>query len=111
MAVDLHTHSVISDGSETPAEVMRLAAEAGLNAVALTDHDILSGIGEASGAAAHHGIELIPGIELSLDWSDLLDDSEQRGGMHMLVLWIDDVAGPLQDRLEELRLGRDERNH
>lgn len=111
MAVDLHTHSVVSDGSETPSEVIRQAASIGLEAVALTDHDILAGLDEAQAAAHEHSIELIPGIELSLDWSDLAGDSELRGGMHLLVLWIDDEPGPLQDLLEGLRLGRDDRNH
>lgn len=111
MAVDLHTHSVISDGSETPTEVVRLAKDAGLAAVALTDHDILSGLGEAKRAATRYGIDLVPGVELSLDWSELAPDSDSRGGMHLVVLWIDDEPGPLQDLLADLRLGRDDRNH
>lgn len=110
MAVDLHTHSVISDGSETPTEVIRLAAEAGLKAVALTDHDILAGLDEAGRAAHRLGIELVPGVELSLDWAELAG-GEASGGMHLLVLWVDDRPGPLQDRLAALRAGRDERNH
>lgn len=110
MAVDLHTHSTVSDGSETPTEVIRRAAEAGLSAVALTDHDILAGLGEAAGAAARHGIELVPGVELSLDWSRLAGDADARGGMHLLVLWLEDTPGPLQDRLADLRRGRDNRN-
>lgn len=111
MPVDLHTHSVASDGSETPAEVMRLAAEAGLGAVALTDHDNLAGLGEARLAASSLDLELIPGVELSLDWSAIATEAEHRGGMHLVVLWLDDVLGPLQDRLADLRLGRDDRNH
>lgn len=111
MAVDLHTHSVVSDGSETPAEVIRRAAVAGLTAVALTDHDVLGGLSEARKAAAGYGLELIPGVELSLDWTELSDDAHLRGGMHLVVLWIDDEPGPLQDRLADLRLGRDDRNH
>jgi len=111
MAVDLHTHSVVSDGSEIPSEVVRLAADAGLTALALTDHDVLAGIDEARQAAARHDLELVPGVELSLDWSGLNDGSEGLGGMHMIVLWVDDGPGPLQDRLADLRLGRDDRNH
>lgn len=109
MAVDLHTHSTVSDGSETPATVVALAAEAGLSAVALTDHDILSGLTEARQAADRHGIELVPGVELSLDWSEHVQPPTG-GGMHLLVLGIEDVGGPLQDRLSELRRGRDGRN-
>lgn len=110
MAIDLHSHSVVSDGSETPSEVMRLAAQAGLEAVALTDHDVLDGLGEAVEEAERQGVELVPGTELSLDWSQLHPDADELGGMHLVVLWIDDVPGPLQDRLADLRLGRDVRN-
>jgi 3',5'-nucleoside bisphosphate phosphatase len=111
MAVDLHTHSRVSDGSETPTRVVELAAVAGLEAMALTDHDVLEGLGEARAAGDRLGIEVIPGVELSLDWSEMLPNADVRGGMHLVVLWIDDVAGPLQDTLEDLRLGRDDRNH
>ncbi|NNL98656.1 MAG: PHP domain-containing protein, partial [Acidimicrobiia bacterium] len=61
VAVDLHTHSTYSDGSETPAELIATAKRARLEAIALTDHDNLDGIPEAMEAAAHHDIELIPG--------------------------------------------------
>jgi 3',5'-nucleoside bisphosphate phosphatase len=111
MAVDLHTHSRVSDGSESPTRVVELAAEAGLEAVALTDHDVLEGLSEARSAGERLGIEVIPGVELSLDWSEMLPDADVRGGMHLVVLWIDDVVGPLQDTLEDLRLGRNDRNH
>lgn len=110
MAVDLHTHSDVSDGSEPPREVVRLAAQSGLTALALTDHDILSGLGEAKRAAEEFGLELIPGVELSLDWSSIAPSADERGGMHLIVLWLDDTPGPLQDHLAELRRGRDERN-
>lgn len=102
MIVDLHTHSTASDGSETPAAVVALAQDAGLGAVALTDHDTLEGIDEAREAAGHIDIELIPGIELSLKYD--------RDGMHLLVLWLEPGQGPLQDRLRGLQAGRDVRN-
>lgn len=111
MAIDLHTHSLVSDGSETPTEVIRRAARAGLTAVALTDHDILSGLAEAGEAADRHGIELVPGVELSLDWSGMVPEANGLGGMHLIVLWVENEAGPLQDRLADLRMGRDDRNH
>lgn len=111
MPIDLHSHSIVSDGSERPTEIVRLAAASGLSAVALTDHDILEGVEEASEAAATVGIELIPGVELSVDWSSMRPDSDTLGGMHLVVLWIDDHPGPLQDRLAGLRTGRDARNH
>ncbi|MFP5333032.1 MAG: PHP domain-containing protein [Acidimicrobiia bacterium] len=102
MPIDLHTHSTTSDGSLTPTELVELAWELRLEAVALTDHDTLDGIDEASRAADRVGIELIPGVELSLDWD--------RGGMHMLVLWLTPGTGPLQDRLAELQAARNSRN-
>jgi 3',5'-nucleoside bisphosphate phosphatase len=102
VAVDLHTHSDRSDGSDPPAQVVRLAVAAGLTTVALTDHDNLEGVTEAATAAATAGIGFIPGTELSVDWPT--------GAMHMLVYFLDDVAGPLQDRLVEIRAGREQRN-
>lgn len=110
MPIDLHTHSTVSDGSERPAEVVRRAAAVGLSAVALTDHDILSGLSEAAASAEEHGVELVPGVELSIDWSEMTSGIDEPGGMHMLVLWLEDRAGPLQDELGALRLGRDDRN-
>ena len=103
MAVDLHSHSTASDGSEKPAALIQQALEVGLSALALTDHDTQDGISDARLAAASTDLELIPGTELSLDYDV--------GGMHLVVLWLEPGPGPLQNRLEELRLGRDERNH
>ena len=102
MAVDLHVHSTASDGSEPPSEVVRLAAGAGLTAVALTDHDTLEGVEEARDEAERLGLELIPGVELSCEWV--------RGGLHLVVLFLEPGRGPLQDRLGALRDFRDCRN-
>ena len=102
MAVDLHTHSSYSDGSDPPARLVAAAAQARLEAVALTDHDSLDGIPEALVAAEKHGIELIPGVELSCEW--------EPGGFHMIVLWLEPGPGPLQDRLAEIQYGRATRN-
>lgn len=65
MLIDLHTHSNVSDGTETPAEVMAQAVRAGLDVVALTDHDTTAGWDEAAEAAAELGIGLVRGIEIS----------------------------------------------
>ncbi|REK19265.1 MAG: PHP domain-containing protein [Actinobacteria bacterium] len=100
MAVDLHSHSTYSDGSDTPAELVSRARERGLTAVALTDHDTLEGVEEATAAA--DGIEVIPGTELSLQ--------RLEGGMHLVVLWLSPGRGPLQDRLAELQYARGSRN-
>lgn len=66
--IDLHSHSQYSDGSLTPADLVALAARAGVKALALTDHDSVDGIAEARLAAAEAGITLIPGVELSAVW-------------------------------------------
>jgi hypothetical protein len=102
MAVDLHSHSTASDGSEKPAALVERALEIGLTALALTDHDTQDGIDDAVAAAGSTGLELIPGTELSLEYDE--------GGMHLVVLWLEPGPGPLQERLEELRRGREQRN-
>jgi 3',5'-nucleoside bisphosphate phosphatase len=100
--IDLHVHSTASDGSDPPAEIVHKAARLGLTAVALTDHDTLGGLKEAGVAAASHGIELVPGTELSVEW--------EGGAMHLTVLFLPPEPGPLQNRLAELRAGRNRRN-
>lgn len=80
--VDLHVHSNKSDGSMSPAELVELAAQKGLRAFALTDHDTIDGLSEAmAAAAAHSELEVIPGIELS---------SEYHGkDIHIVGLYLD----------------------
>lgn len=102
MAVDLHTHSTASDGTDPPAVVVERAAAAGMRALALTDHDTLSGIAEARAAASGLSLAFVPGVELSVDWPT--------GSMHMLVYFLEPAPGPLQDRLAWLRSGRSRRN-
>lgn len=102
MIIDLHTHSTASDGSDSPARVVELAVEAGIGTLALTDHDTQEGLAEAEMAAARSAIELIPGVELSLQFDS--------GGMHLIVLWLEPGRGPLQDRLQGLQDGRGSRN-
>lgn len=102
MSVDLHTHSTASDGSVDPAELVKLAVDAGLKALALTDHDTQEGLPAAHDAALEAGLDLIPGTELSLD--------HEGGGMHLVALWLNPGAGPLQDRLGSLQEGRSDRN-
>lgn len=102
MNIDLHVHSTASDGSDSPRRVVELAAETGLDVIALTDHDTQEGVDEALTGARRMGIEVIPGVELSLQFDD--------GGMHLIVLWLQPGRGPLQDRLEGLQHGRGARN-
>lgn len=65
LPIDLHTHSSVSDGTETPAQLVRAAVTAGLGVVALTDHDSTAGWQEAGAAASATGLTVIPGMELS----------------------------------------------
>jgi hypothetical protein len=100
--IDLHAHSICSDGSDTPAELMRLAAGVGLAAVALTDHDTVEGLAEARAAASEAGVCLVQGCEISCE--------VPVGTMHLLVYFLDEGPGPLQDRLGALQHGRSTRN-
>lgn len=100
MAVDLHTHSRLSDGGVRPSAIVEMAVARGLSAISLTDHDLIDGNAEAA-AAAKGRISFIPGVELSVEWRDR--------GMHLLAYWVVDGT-PLADRLEEIRRGREHRN-
>ena len=102
MAVDLHLHSSYSDGSEAPGDIVAEAAALGLRTIALTDHDNLDGIEPAREAARAHGVELIAGTELSVNW--------RATTMHLLVYFLEPDDGPLQQALVEVRRGRAERN-
>jgi predicted metal-dependent phosphoesterase TrpH len=89
---DLHTHSTASDGAYTPAELVRQAAEAGITDLALTDHDTVDGLQEASVEAARLGIRLIPAVEVSAGW--------QRKSIHVVGLGIDPEHGGLRSGLD-----------
>ena len=100
--IDLHTHSQASDGTDSPGQLVRNAQIQGLAAVAVTDHDTVSGLGEAEAAARDLGLEFVRGCELST--------STELGEMHVLGLWLPRDLAPLQDRLQYLRRKRSERN-
>ena len=100
--IDLHVHSNASDGTFAPAEVVRLAREGGLKALALTDHDTIDGLAEAVAAGAAYGVEVIPGVEVSARYPG--------GTMHILGLDIDFSNGHLDQRLAVLKRARVERN-
>jgi 3',5'-nucleoside bisphosphate phosphatase len=63
--LELHCHTTCSDGTLTPTELVQAAVEAGVSALAITDHDTLSGWDEAIGAAKSYNLEIVPGVELS----------------------------------------------
>ena len=79
--IDMHVHSTFSDGTNTPAQLVSKAKEAGLSAFALTDHDTTDGIFEILSAAKNSGIEVIPGIEISAGYKGARQD------IHNIVLF------------------------
>lgn len=100
--LDLHLHTTHSDGSFTPAEVIELAHKAGVTALAITDHDITTGIPEAIATGLQLGIEIIPGIEIS----SIFGDSE----LHILGYFLDWHDPKLSEQLSTLRESRHRRN-
>lgn len=100
--IDLHTHSTCSDGTLTPSEVVKLAKERGLSAIALTDHDTIDGLPEAIEAGRKYGIEVITGIEFSV-----AADTE----MHLLGLGFNLDCPAITDILDEMIIQREKRNH
>jgi hypothetical protein len=100
--IDLHAHTTASDGSLTPTELVDQAARMGLTALGVTDHDTLDGLAEAMEAARERGIELVPGIELSI--------SVPVGRFHMLGYLIDHEDPTLSERLWRLKDNRARRN-
>ena len=100
--VDLHTHTRASDGTDSPAQLMAKAADAGLKAIAVTDHDTLSGLDEAAAAGRELGVELIRGCEIST--------STELGELHILGLWLPEQPEALLQQLAFLREKRGERN-
>lgn len=101
MRIDLHSHSRVSDGTDSPAELVRRAAEEGLDVVALTDHDTFDGLAEALAEAEHQGVQVLPGMELSC---------AQRGdSVHLLAYGADAAHPGLAAELVRVRGGRTDR--
>lgn len=99
--IDLHTHSSVSDGSEAPADLVASAAAAGLDVVALTDHDTADGWVEALAAGSRAGVRVVPGIEVSTTW--------QGAGVHLLAYLVDAEYAPLAAELVRVRADRRQR--
>jgi hypothetical protein len=100
--VDLHSHSTASDGSYTPAALVCLALERGLVALALTDHDSISGLPEAESAAAGTSLRLIRGVEIEIAFAP--------GEFHLLGLRLGSLDGEIAEAMVRLARSRDERN-
>jgi len=101
--VDLHCHSTASDGTLPPAQVVRLAVERGLSALALTDHDTIDGVAEAAQEAQRLGLDFLPGIEISAEFP-------HPGTLHLLGYGVDPHSQVLRDLTTTLLAGRDRRN-
>jgi len=91
VTIDLHSHSNCSDGTLRPAELVARAAAAGIDVLALTDHDTVAGLEEAQHSAAIHGLQLVPGAEISASW--------RAQSIHVLGLWIDPASAELRSAL------------
>ena len=101
--IDLHSHSTASDGSFSPTELVKKAEELGLSALALTDHDTISGIPEFMNAASITGkVEAIPGVEVSVEFMGK--------EVHIVGLFIDYTTESFLKMLSEIRNHRNQRN-
>lgn len=102
--IDLHVHSICSDGSLTPEALVVRATEIGLTAMALTDHDTLAGVETFCQAtrATNGALEGIPGVEMSADWPE--------GTLHVLAYFFEGFGEGLEGVLERMRDGRGGRN-
>ena len=105
MAIDLHTHTVYSDGTLTPEELVKLAKDENLTSIAITDHDTTAGLEDAIYWGIKYGVQIVPGIELSIDCA-----LPHNGHMHLVGLFIDYKNDYLNQTLEFLRRERDTRN-
>jgi predicted metal-dependent phosphoesterase TrpH len=112
--IDLHTHSTFSDGSDTPSELAAKAHQLGLHAISLTDHDSTRSFTEMDVAATSFGIEIVPGVEVSLrdnEFPMIRGDREVPRNVHVLAYYLPMTpAHPLQQQLASLRHDRDVRN-
>jgi len=102
VGIDLHTHTTASDGSLTPTALVQKAHEIGLAALAVTDHDTISGLAEAHAEARRLGLDFLAGVELSVEDKD--------GRFHLLGYGFDPNFDELAEKLLNLRRSRAARN-
>ena len=102
MLCDLHTHTTVSDGQYTPAELVELAKARGLSILAVTDHDTIAGVAEAQRAGSALGLTVIRGVELS---------AKEYPNCHILGYGFRDGDTELARLCEKFRAGRDERKY
>ncbi|MGH2747227.1 MAG: PHP domain-containing protein [Actinomycetota bacterium] len=111
--IDLHAHTTVSDGGDSPRALIRKAAGAGLRAIAVTDHDNDSGCPEAVDEGDKLGIEVVRGVEISCDvdaLSELGFTPRARPTMHLLGYFIPGSHNPLSEALTDLQRYRANRN-
>ena len=100
---DLHTHSNFSDGSYTPKELIEAARQAGLSAIALTDHNTVLGLPDFLAAGQGSPVEAVPGIEFSTDYLDV--------ELHILGLFIEpECYDEITDMTEQMRIRKEQSN-
>jgi 3',5'-nucleoside bisphosphate phosphatase len=95
---DLHSHSMISDGTLRPAELVTRAHDQGVELFALTDHDEVAGLDEAVATASRLGLRFVSGVEVSVTWGGTT--------LHIIGLGINEHDPGLKERLAEVRAGR-----
>ena len=100
--IDLHIHTTASDGTASPREAVETAAALGHSAIAVTDHDSVAGVAEATRTGASLGVEIVPGIEVSSDYRD--------NNVHILGYFVDPETASLRPVLDWVQIERDERN-
>ena len=101
--IDLHAHTLFSDGSQTPTQLIEEAAAKGLAAIAVTDHDTVDGLAEALAAGERLGVEVLPGVEINCEY--------EQTTMDLLGYFLAGMpTDELQQELAELREYRDKRN-
>src|SRR4029453_14782242 len=98
MRIDLHTHSAVSDGTDTPAELVRKAHAAGLDVVGLPDHDTFAGLDEAGAEGERVGVQVVRGMELSC--------SRNGSSVHVLAYGADPSSSSLAAEMVLVRDGR-----
>ncbi len=106
--IDLHTHTTASDGTDSPDRLVRRAAESGITALAITDHDTLDGVDSVLETAAQAGVKLIRGIELSTRVG--AESDPRRRNAHLLAYFLADPGVEFRGWLQSLRKNRRERN-
>lgn len=101
MAIDLHLHTAASDGTDEPAELVALAKQRGLTAIAVTDHDTIDGVAEACRVSDDYGVEVIPGIEISAEFAGQ--------EVHVLGYFVDVHDPGLREMMEQFQSDRTDR--